>query len=72
MNLQSVSFHFSEEHVSALLDVRGDVPKDVRKSILDFLEQSTPPLPPGYRSIFTEILVPSSSMHFCLPTAKCT
>lgn len=62
----------SEEHVSVLLDVRGDVPKDVRKSVLDFLEQSAPPLPQGYRPIFTEILVPSSSIQFCLPTAKCT
>ncbi|XP_051739450.1 exocyst complex component 3-like protein isoform X2 [Ctenopharyngodon idella] len=62
----------NEEHVSALLDVRGDVPKDVRKSVLDFLEKNAPPLPPGYRPIFTEILVPSSSIQFCLPTAKCT
>ncbi|XP_051546018.1 exocyst complex component 3-like protein isoform X1 [Myxocyprinus asiaticus] len=62
----------SEEHVSVLLDVRGDVPKDVRGSVLDFLEQSAPPLPPGYRPIFSEILVPSSSMPFCLPNAKCT
>ncbi|XP_073798307.1 exocyst complex component 3-like protein isoform X1 [Danio rerio] len=62
----------SEEHVSVLLDIRGDVPKEVRKSVLDFLDQSAPPLPPGYRPIFTEILVPSSSIPFCLPTAKCT
>ncbi|KAI2648445.1 Exocyst complex component 3-like protein [Labeo rohita] len=62
----------SEEHVSVLLDVRGDVPKDVRKSVLEFLEQNAPPLPQGYRPIFTEILVPSSSIQFCLPTAKCT
>ncbi|XP_056308200.1 exocyst complex component 3-like protein isoform X1 [Danio aesculapii] len=62
----------SEEHVSVLLDIRGDVPKEVRKSVLDFLDQNAPPLPPGYRPIFTEILVPSSSIPFCLPTAKCT
>lgn len=62
----------SEEHVSVLLDIRGDVPKDVRVSVLDFLEQSAPPLPSGYRPIFTEILVPSSKTQFCLPTAKCT
>lgn len=62
----------SEEHVSVLLDVRGDVPKDVRGSVLDFLEQSAPAVPSGYRSIFSEILVPSSRKQFCLPTAKCT
>ncbi|XP_067091000.1 exocyst complex component 3-like protein [Osmerus mordax] len=60
----------SEEHVSVLLDVRGDVSRDVRGTVLDLLEQSAPPLPPGYRPIFTEILVPPS-MPFCLPTAKC-
>lgn len=62
----------SEEHVSVLLDVRGDVPKDVRGSVLDFLEQSAPAVPSGYRSIFSEILVPSSRKQFCLPTTKCT
>ncbi|XP_029910573.1 exocyst complex component 3-like protein [Myripristis murdjan] len=61
----------SDEHVSVLLDIRGDVSRDVRATILDLLEQSTAPLPAGYRPIFTDILVPPSSMSFCLPTAKC-
>ncbi|XP_072520040.1 exocyst complex component 3-like protein isoform X1 [Salminus brasiliensis] len=61
----------SEDHVSALLDVRGDVPRDIRGTVLCLLEQSAPPLPPGYRPIFPDILVPPSSMPFCLPTAKC-
>ncbi|MCJ8734402.1 hypothetical protein PDJAM_G00234830 [Pangasius djambal] len=61
----------SEEHVSVLLDVRGDVPRDVRGTVLCLLEQSSPPLPPGYRPIFPDILVPPSSTPFCLPTAKC-
>ncbi|KAG7231045.1 hypothetical protein INR49_025075 [Caranx melampygus] len=61
----------SEEHVSVLLDVRGDVTRDVRGAVLDLLEQSAPPLPAGYRPIFTDILVPPSTMAFCLPTAKC-
>ncbi|XP_058254087.1 exocyst complex component 3-like protein isoform X2 [Hemibagrus wyckioides] len=61
----------SEEHVSVLLDLRGDVPRDVRGTVLCLLEQSSPPLPPGYRPIFPDILVPPSSMPFCLPTAKC-
>ncbi|XP_035251887.1 exocyst complex component 3-like protein [Anguilla anguilla] len=62
----------SEEHVSALLDVRGDVPREVRASVLHMLEQSAPPLPPGYRPVFSDILVPLPSMPFCLSTAKCT
>ncbi|KAM3609647.1 uncharacterized protein V6R79_018128 [Siganus canaliculatus] len=61
----------SEEHVSVLLDVRGDVSRDIRGAVLDLLEQSAPPLPAGYRPIFTDILVPPSTMTFCLPTAKC-
>ncbi|KAM7396310.1 hypothetical protein PAMP_019359 [Pampus punctatissimus] len=61
----------SEEHVSVLLDIRGDVSRDVRGTVLDLLEQSAPPLPAGYRPIFTDILVPPSTMAFCLPTAKC-
>ncbi|XP_010882374.2 exocyst complex component 3-like protein isoform X2 [Esox lucius] len=61
----------SEEHVSVLLDVRGDVSRDVRGTVLDLLEQSAPPLPAGYRPIFSDILVPTPSMPFCLPTAKC-
>nr|XP_057932339.1 exocyst complex component 3-like protein [Doryrhamphus excisus] len=61
----------SEEHVSVLLDIRGDISRDIRGSVLDLLEQSAPPLPAGYRPIFTDILVPPSAMAFCLPTAKC-
>ncbi|RVE72305.1 hypothetical protein OJAV_G00060530 [Oryzias javanicus] len=61
----------SEEHVSVLLDVRGDVSRDVRAAVLDLLEQSAPPLPAGYRPIFTDILVPPSTTVFCLPTARC-
>ncbi|KAM9753397.1 exocyst complex component 3-like protein [Menidia menidia] len=61
----------SEEHVSVLLDIRGDVSRDVRGNVLDLLEQSAPPLPAGYRPIFTDILVPPSTLAFCLPTAKC-
>lgn len=61
----------SEEHVSVLLDIRGDISRDIRGTVLDLLEQSAPALPGGYRPIFTDILVPPSSMAFCLPTAKC-
>ena len=69
--LPSLCCLLSEEHVSVLLDVRGDVSRDVRGAVLDLLEQSAPPLPAGYRPIFTDILVPPSTMAFCLPTAKC-
>ncbi|XP_051916820.1 exocyst complex component 3-like protein isoform X5 [Hippocampus zosterae] len=61
----------SEEHVSVLLDIRGDISRDIRVSALELLQHSTAPLPPGYRPIFTDIQVPPSTMAFCLPTAKC-
>lgn len=68
---ESVWF-LSEEHVSVLLDIRGDISRDVRGTVLNLLEQSSPPLPAGYRPIFTDILVRPSTMAFCLPTTKCT
>ncbi|KAM9854132.1 exocyst complex component 3-like protein [Aulostomus maculatus] len=61
----------SDEHVSVLLDIRGDISRDIRGTVLDLLEQSAPSLPAGYRPIFTDILVPPSTLAFCLPTAKC-
>ncbi|XP_028842473.1 exocyst complex component 3-like protein isoform X2 [Denticeps clupeoides] len=61
----------SEEHVIVLMDIRGDVSRDIRGSVLNFLEQSAPQLQSGYRPIFTDILVPSPSLAFCLPTSKC-
>ncbi|TNN35700.1 Exocyst complex component 3-like protein [Liparis tanakae] len=60
-----------EEHVSVLLDIRGDVSRDVRGAVLDSLERSAAPLPAGYRPIFTGIPVAPSAMAFCLPAAKC-
>ncbi|XP_061878355.1 exocyst complex component 3-like protein isoform X3 [Entelurus aequoreus] len=61
----------SEEQVSVLLDIRGDISRDIRGSVLNLLEQSANPLPVGYRPIFIDILVPPSSMAFCLPSTKC-
>nr|XP_049578997.1 exocyst complex component 3-like protein isoform X3 [Syngnathus scovelli] len=62
----------SEEHVSVLLDIRGDVSRDTRVSILELLQQSTTPLQAAYRPIFTDIQASPSTTAFCLPTAKCT
>ncbi|XP_055083301.1 exocyst complex component 3-like protein [Periophthalmus magnuspinnatus] len=61
----------SADHVSVLLDIRGDISRDVRTTLRDLLEQSVHPLPVGYRPIFTDILVQQSSRTFCLPTTKC-
>ncbi|GCC36987.1 hypothetical protein chiPu_0015487 [Chiloscyllium punctatum] len=61
----------SDEHVSALLDIRGDVSKDVRGTVLEMLEQSSQPAPEDYQPIFSEILVPTPVLPFCLPAVKC-
>ncbi|XP_062922733.1 exocyst complex component 3-like protein [Mobula hypostoma] len=60
----------SDEHVSVLLDIRGDVSKEVRGTVLDMLEQNSQP-PEGYQPIFSDILVPAPILPFCLPTVKC-
>ncbi|XP_012677756.2 exocyst complex component 3-like protein [Clupea harengus] len=61
----------SEEHVLVLLEVRGDVSRDIRGTVLDLMERTAPKLPSGYRPMFSDILVPAPSMPFCLPTPKC-
>ncbi|KAL2093483.1 hypothetical protein ACEWY4_010795 [Coilia grayii] len=60
-----------EEHVLVLLEVRGDVTRDIRGTVLDIVERTVPKLPSGYRPMFSDILVPAPSMPFCLPTPKC-
>ena len=54
-----------------LLEVRGDVSRDIRGTVLDLMERTAPKLPSGYRPMFSDILVPAPSMPFCLPTPKC-
>ncbi|XP_048461532.1 exocyst complex component 3-like protein [Rhincodon typus] len=61
----------SDEHVSALLDIRGDVSKDIRGTVLEMLEQNSQPAPEDYQPIFSEILVPAPVLPFCLPAVKC-
>ncbi|XP_029378659.1 exocyst complex component 3-like protein isoform X2 [Echeneis naucrates] len=56
--------------VSGLAAKYPDI-RDIKGAVLDLLQQSAPSLPAGYRPIFTDILVPPSTMAFCLPTAKC-
>ncbi|XP_051884274.1 exocyst complex component 3-like protein isoform X2 [Pristis pectinata] len=61
----------SDEHVSVLLDIRGDVSKEIRGTVLEMLEQSSQMPPEGYQPIFSDILVPAPVLPFCLPTVKC-
>ncbi|NXU43269.1 EX3L1 protein, partial [Drymodes brunneopygia] len=61
----------SDEHVSTLLDIRGDVSKEVRHVVLEMMAQHPQVLPEGYRPIFSTILVPVPELPFCLRKGKC-
>uniref|UniRef100_A0A8C3UIL5 Exocyst complex component 3 like 1 n=1 Tax=Catharus ustulatus TaxID=91951 RepID=A0A8C3UIL5_CATUS len=61
----------SDEHVSTLLDIRGDVSKEVRHVVLEMMAQHPQELPEGYRPIFSTILVPVQELPFCLRKGKC-
>ncbi|NXA41647.1 EX3L1 protein, partial [Eudromia elegans] len=61
----------SDEHVCALLDLRGDVSKEVRHTVLETMHQHPQALPEGYQPIFSVILVPAPELPFCLRKGKC-
>ncbi|XP_050167393.1 exocyst complex component 3-like protein isoform X1 [Myiozetetes cayanensis] len=61
----------SDEHISTLLDLRGDVSKEVRHVVLEMMAQHPQALPEGYRPIFSTILVPVPELPFCLRKGKC-
>ncbi|NWU78043.1 EX3L1 protein, partial [Onychorhynchus coronatus] len=61
----------SDEHISSLLDLRGDVSKEVRHVVLEMMAQHPQLLPEGYRPIFSTILVPVPELPFCLRKGKC-
>ncbi|NXP51906.1 EX3L1 protein, partial [Heliornis fulica] len=61
----------SDEHISTLLDLRGDVSKDVRHMVLETMAQHPQVLPETYRPIFSTILVPAQELPFCLGKGKC-
>ncbi|XP_073163359.1 LOW QUALITY PROTEIN: exocyst complex component 3-like protein [Lepidochelys kempii] len=61
----------SEEGVSILLDLRGDVSKEVRNVVLEMMAQNPQSLPENYQPIFSNILVPAPELPFCLRKGKC-
>ncbi|NXT27448.1 EX3L1 protein, partial [Syrrhaptes paradoxus] len=61
----------SDEHISTLLDLRGDVPREVRHMVLETMAQHPQVLPDSYRPIFSTILVPAPELPFCLRKGKC-
>nr|XP_033798289.1 exocyst complex component 3-like protein isoform X2 [Geotrypetes seraphini] len=61
----------SDEHISVLLEIRGDVSKEIQNLIFEMMQQSPSSLPENYHAIFTNILVPARVLPFCLRTGKC-
>ncbi|XP_058531035.1 exocyst complex component 3-like protein isoform X3 [Ochotona princeps] len=63
----------SEDHVSALLDLRGDVTREQRQAALSSLQAGPPPSPPasGRRALFSLVPAPTPSSPSCLPSGSC-
>nr|XP_006128154.1 exocyst complex component 3-like protein [Pelodiscus sinensis] len=61
----------SDEHISIVLELRGDVSKEARNVVLEMMAQNPQTLPENYRPIFSSILVPAPDLPFCLGKSKC-
>lgn len=48
-----------DDHIGALLAVRGDASRDMKQTIIESLEQGPTQASPNYVPIFREIMVPS-------------
>ncbi|GAB1293563.1 Exocyst complex component 3-like protein [Apodemus speciosus] len=63
----------SEDHVSALLDLRGDVSREHRQAALSSLQAGPPPSPStGRRALFSLVPTPTPSLSSCLPSGPCS
>ncbi|XP_051024805.1 exocyst complex component 3-like protein [Acomys russatus] len=63
----------SEDHVSALLDLRGDVSREHRQAALSSLQAGPPPSPStGRRALFSLVPTPTPSLSSCLPSSPCS
>uniref|UniRef100_A0A8D2JS70 Exocyst complex component 3-like protein n=1 Tax=Sciurus vulgaris TaxID=55149 RepID=A0A8D2JS70_SCIVU len=63
----------SEDHVSALLDLRGDVSREQRQAALISLQDGPPPSPlMGHRALFSLVPAPTPSLSSCLPSGPCS
>ncbi|XP_048371549.1 exocyst complex component 3-like protein [Sphaerodactylus townsendi] len=61
----------SDDHISMLLEVRGDVSKEIRNNVLEIMVQNLQVLPENYQPVFGNILVPAPELPFCLGKPKC-
>lgn len=62
----------SEDHISALLDLRGDVSREQRLAALSSLQAGPQPSPPaGRRALFSLVPAPTPAPSSCLPSGPC-
>ncbi|XP_037371758.1 exocyst complex component 3-like protein [Talpa occidentalis] len=62
----------SEDHVSALLDLRGDVSREQRLAALSSLQAGPHPSPPaGRRALFSLVPAPTPALSSCLSSGPC-
>ncbi|XP_063293761.1 exocyst complex component 3-like protein isoform X2 [Pelobates fuscus] len=61
----------SDDHVLALLELRGDVSRDVRHGVINTMQNHALSLPLDYQPIFTSIPVPAPPPSFCLHPSSC-
>lgn len=57
--LTSLTPSCRDDHIGALLAVRGDASRDMKQTIIESLEQGPTQVNPNYVPIFKEIVVPS-------------
>nr|XP_020666639.1 exocyst complex component 3-like protein [Pogona vitticeps] len=61
----------SDDHISILLDLHGDISKEIRNNVLEFMAQNPQVLHENYEPFFSNILVPAPEPPFCLGKTKC-
>uniref|UniRef100_A0A8C5WJF9 Exocyst complex component 3-like protein n=1 Tax=Leptobrachium leishanense TaxID=445787 RepID=A0A8C5WJF9_9ANUR len=61
----------SDEHVIALLELRGDVSRDIRHGVTSMMQHQALLLPQDYQPIFISIPVPAHTPPFCLHPSSC-
>ncbi|CAI5782188.1 complex component 3 [Podarcis lilfordi] len=61
----------SEDHISMLLHLRGDISKEIHNNVLEIMVQNPQVLPENYRPVFSNIFVPAPEPPFCLGKSKC-
>lgn len=53
---------FREEHIMALLAVRGDASREMRQMIIETLNQNKPSASSSFQPVFRDITVPTMTM----------